>query len=106
MTPQINTDLVVQLEKLAGLRLAPAERNKVILHLEQVLAYCEQIAELATDSADPCTHPSPGICRRREDQLAPSLTVDQALDQAPSRQQEFFTVPSVREPPAQGEDTG
>ena len=106
MTPQINTDLVAHLEKLAGLRLAPAEREKVLLHLEQILTYCEQIAELATDSADPCTHPGPGNCRRREDQMAPSLTVDQALDQAPNRQQEFFSVPSVREPPAQGEDTG
>ena len=57
----------------------------------------QTLAELDTDGVEPMTHAVPMELRLRDDQVAPSMPVDEAVGQAPDRADDFFQVPKIIE---------
>jgi aspartyl-tRNA(Asn)/glutamyl-tRNA(Gln) amidotransferase subunit C len=80
---------------LARLDLPEAELATFAAQLRSMLDYVQQLQALDTDHVAPLAHPLDLQDVFRPDEPAPSLNVNQALANAPSRKGEFYGVPSV-----------
>ena len=86
---------VLQVARLARLELTDDELTRMADQLNRILGYVEQIQQLNTDGVEPLAHPLPVQNVFREDEPAPSLPLDEALGNAPSRAGDYFGVPAV-----------
>ena len=82
---------------LARLDLSEAELATLTPELSAILAYVNQLQEVNTDGVEPLAHPLPLHNVFREDEHSSSLSVDQALANAPDRRDDFYGVPAVLE---------
>ncbi len=80
---------------LARLALTDAEVERLRGELGAILDYVEKLRALDTTGVEPMTHAVPMDCPLREDTAGPSLSADEALGQAPRRDEEFFEVPHI-----------
>jgi aspartyl-tRNA(Asn)/glutamyl-tRNA(Gln) amidotransferase subunit C len=92
---RLNDRELEDLESLAALRLDPQERNALRDHLARILEYVDQLRSIDTEGVDPTCHPAETATPLREDEVRPSLAVDEALEQAPARAGDHFEVPRV-----------
>lgn len=83
------------LENLAALRLDAEERRALLGHLTRVLQYVDQLQAIDTEKIDPTSHLADVPTPMREDDPRPSLSADEALEQAPARRGDHFEVPPV-----------
>jgi aspartyl-tRNA(Asn)/glutamyl-tRNA(Gln) amidotransferase subunit C len=91
---------VAQVAHLARLELTPTELETMTRQLRSIVAYVDQLREVNTDGVEPLAHPLPISNVFRDDELAPSLPVAEALANAPDRRtnargEQFFAVPAV-----------
>ena len=91
----LSADEVRQVARLARLELSDDELTRMADQLNRILGYVELIQKLNTDGVEPLAHPLPVQNVFREDEPAPSLPVDEALSNAPSRAGDYFGVPAV-----------
>jgi aspartyl-tRNA(Asn)/glutamyl-tRNA(Gln) amidotransferase subunit C len=80
---------------LARLEVSDAEIPSLARHLSAILDYMDQLQRVHSDGVEPLAHPLDLTDVFRPDEPAPSLTVDQALANAPKRKGDFFSVPAV-----------
>jgi aspartyl-tRNA(Asn)/glutamyl-tRNA(Gln) amidotransferase subunit C len=93
--PRINSEEVREIAALARLRLDEAEVERMTHELDGILGYIETVKNLATDDALPMTHAVPFDCPMRPDEPGQSLTVEEALQNAPRRREGSFEVPRI-----------
>ena len=93
----LSADDVRWVAHLARLELSDAELETMTRHLSTILDYVDQLQQINTDNVEPLAHPLPIHNVFREDELAPSLPVDDALENAPDRRGDFYGVPAVLE---------
>ncbi len=86
---------VRKVAKLSRLDLSDADLTLMAKQLSAILHYVDQLAELDTEGVEPMAHPLPLQNVFRADEPLPSLTVDEALQNAPNRAGNFFGVPAV-----------
>jgi aspartyl-tRNA(Asn)/glutamyl-tRNA(Gln) amidotransferase subunit C len=98
MTPEEVRELAL----LARLALSDQEIARMTGDLGAILTYVNALRELDTTGIDPMTHAVPFDCPLRDDQVAPSLPVDEALANAPRREGSFFQVPRIVPGPGGG----
>jgi aspartyl-tRNA(Asn)/glutamyl-tRNA(Gln) amidotransferase subunit C len=91
----LTPDEVRHVARLARLELSADELPRMADQLNRILGYIEQIQQLDTDSVEPLAHPLPVQNVFRDDEPAPSLPVDEALKNTPSRTGDYFAVPPV-----------
>ena len=91
----IGVDHVSRIARLAKLSFSETEKKKLARELGDILNYIEKLNELDTTEVTPLSHPTEVINVMREDQVKPSLPPDEALANAPDRQDHFFKVPKV-----------
>lgn len=91
----LTVDQVKKVATLARLELSDADLTKMADQLNAILGYVDQLAGVNTDGVEPMAHPLPVQNVFREDVPVPSLPVDAALQNAPSRLADFFGVPAV-----------
>lgn len=82
---------------LARLRLTDAEVDAMARQLSAILDYIQQLQPVNTDGVEPLAHPLDLANVFREDEPAPSFSLEQALANAPDRRDPFFGVPAVFE---------
>ena len=82
--------------ELARLSLSEQEKEKFTHQLNDILKYVEKLNELDTSTVEPLEHVTDLSDVMRDDEVAPSLSRDEALRNAPDRTEKFFRVPSVR----------
>ncbi len=80
---------------LARLELGGVEIDAVTQKLSSVLAHFESIAKVNTEGVLPMVTPIEVLARYRDDQILNSLTPEQGLANAPSKQGFLFKVPPV-----------
>jgi aspartyl-tRNA(Asn)/glutamyl-tRNA(Gln) amidotransferase subunit C len=80
---------------LARLELSPADRDQMARQLSAILDYVDQLRQVNTEGVEPLAHPLKVHNVFRGDAPRPSLTVDEALSNAPDRRGDFFGVPAV-----------
>lgn len=88
---------VEHVAKLARLRLTEEEKEKFGKQLSDILEYVEKLNELDTARVEPISHVVPLKNVMREDDVKPSLPVEEALANAPAREGKYFKVPKIIE---------
>jgi aspartyl-tRNA(Asn)/glutamyl-tRNA(Gln) amidotransferase subunit C len=94
---KITREEVEHVAKLARLALSPEEIDTFTGQMDGILAYVDKLNELNTDGIVPTSHAVPVENAFREDEVRPSIGVDNALANAPDRVEGFFRVPKVIE---------
>jgi len=86
---------VRKLAYLARLDLTQQEVDEVRPQLGQILEFIKTLSELDTEGVEPMTTALDVDNRWRSDHCEPSLSSEEALSNAPSRDDECFLVPAV-----------
>src|SRR6185436_16787771 len=93
--PRIAPDEVREIAQLARLRLADEEVARFAGELDAILGYIEEVKQVDTAGVEPMTHAVPFDCPFRADEVGGMLPVEQALANAPRREDSFFQVPRM-----------
>jgi len=94
---KITREEVEHVARLARLELTEEEKEQMRAQLDSILRYMEKLNELDTTAVEPTSHAIPMVNVMREDELRPSLPQEEALANAPDRQDVFFRVPRIIE---------
>ncbi|GAA5220510.1 Asp-tRNA(Asn)/Glu-tRNA(Gln) amidotransferase subunit GatC [Membranihabitans marinus] len=89
----ITIDEVKNLERLAKLNLSEEERTDIVDDLKSIVAMFDKLEELDLDGIEPLRHITEVTNGWREDEAKPSLDIEKALDNAPSKSDRYFSVP-------------
>ena len=94
---KITRETVSHVAELARLEFKEDELDKFREQLENILGYIENLNELDTSGVEPTYHVLEISTPLRKDLVEPWLSVDQALENCPDRDNDFFAVPKVIE---------
>lgn len=86
---------VDHIAQLARLEFPESEKETLTHQMNDILLHIEKLNELDTTNVEPLSHVIELENVFREDEARPSLSADEALKNAPSRVDDFFTVPKV-----------
>jgi len=95
MAEKIDKQLVRQVARLARLELTDEETVMFAGQLAAILDYIAKLSELDTKDVEPLAHCLPIHNVFRPDEPRPGLSVEQALANAPDRQDDYFKVPRI-----------
>lgn len=80
---------------LAKLTLTENELDKMTSDLNEILGYVEKLNEIDTTAVEPLSHPIGMTNVFREDVLQPSTPQEEAVANAPVKDEAFFKAPKV-----------
>jgi aspartyl-tRNA(Asn)/glutamyl-tRNA(Gln) amidotransferase subunit C len=83
--------------KLARLDLTDEEKSRLRTQLGIILEHAAKVGEVAADEVPPTASAIPRANVFRDDVVEPSLPPDEALRNAPERQNDRFRVPRIVE---------
>ena len=92
----IDEPLILNLEKLARLRLSRPERARLSDDLTKILGMVDKLRELDTDGVEPLRYLTETPAPPREDLVKNQLPRASALENAPETDGEFFKVPKMK----------
>lgn len=92
---QLDKDLISRLEKLARLQLSDPERDQLTGDLQSILDMVDRLRELDTTGVEPLVYLNDQGNVWREDEVGRQLRPEQALQNAPQHDGQFFRVPKV-----------
>lgn len=93
----IDRAAVNHIARLARLDLSDAERSRMETELAQILGHAERIQSLDLDDVEPTSHSIPLRNVTRPDEVRPSLSQGEALQNAPESEDGRFKVPRIIE---------
>ena len=93
----ITKETVEYVANLARIDLKPKELEKLSLELQEILGFIDKLNKVDIEKIAPTSHILPVSNVLREDIAAKSLPAGNALENAPSKQGNFFGVPKVIE---------
>ncbi len=91
----LTRDEVRKVARLARLEIAEEEIEVFQAQLSAILDYVAQLQRLDTSQIEELAHPLPLSNVFRPDEERPSLSVDEALQNAPQRLGDYFAVPAI-----------
>ena len=91
----MDLDQVRWVSHLARLELSEAEVADMARQLGAILEYVDQLKSVNTEGVEPLAHPLAMSNVFRDDEPTKSLSVVDALANAPVRNGDFFGVPAV-----------
>jgi len=91
----ITREDVERVARLARLKLTGAEQEAFTAQLNSILEYIQKIDQLDLEEVVPTAHVLPLSNVYREDETAPGLPQDAALQNAPEQEQGMFRVPKI-----------
>lgn len=80
---------------LARLDFAESDLEHFTQQFNDILKYVDQLQSVNVDGVEPLAHALPIHNVFRDDTVANSLPLEEALQNAPSRRGEFYGVPAV-----------
>jgi aspartyl-tRNA(Asn)/glutamyl-tRNA(Gln) amidotransferase subunit C len=89
----ISRDEVLHVARLARLALTDEEVERLGAQLNAILEAVGKVSELDLEGVEPTAHPLDVVNVWDEDEPRPSLSVEDALGNAPDREGGFFKVP-------------
>jgi aspartyl-tRNA(Asn)/glutamyl-tRNA(Gln) amidotransferase subunit C len=95
MSEKISMEDARKVAKLARLALTDEQLGHYATQLQSILGYVEKIREVDVTGVEPMAHAVPLHNVLREDVVAPALSVEQVLQNAPAVDGAFFKVPKV-----------
>ncbi|PKR76714.1 Asp-tRNA(Asn)/Glu-tRNA(Gln) amidotransferase GatCAB subunit C [Halalkalibacillus sediminis] len=94
---KISTDQVKHVANLARLAITEEEAEKYSEQLSKIIDFSEQLNELDTTGVEPTTHVLDMKNVMRKDEPKEWITREDALKNAPDKQDGQFKVPSILE---------
>ena len=82
---------------LSRLRISDEERPEVLAQLDKFLTYVDNLQQVDTSNVEPTTYALPMKNVFREDVVKASLRQEEALSNAPEKDNGYFKVPRVLE---------
>lgn len=95
MSQQIDKTMVERVAHLSRLELSSQELALFSSQLGAIVGYIQKLDELDVAGVEPLAHCLPVHNVFREDTVKPSLTPEQALQNAPDRHDDYFKVPQI-----------
>jgi len=93
----IDKETVKQVAHLARIELQPNELDQLSGQLHEILGFIDKLSNLNVDQVKPASHILPISNVLRDDQPHVSLSSAKALENAPGKKGNFFTVPKIIE---------
>jgi aspartyl-tRNA(Asn)/glutamyl-tRNA(Gln) amidotransferase subunit C len=91
----ITNEDVEHVAKLARLRLSNEEKETFRRQLSDVLEHAHVISSVDTEGVEPTSHTLPLVNVFREDDVMPSLPVEEVTQNAPWAEDGVFKVPRI-----------
>ncbi len=88
---------VDKIAHLARLNFSQEEKNTIQNDLNNILGWMDKLNELDTENVEPQLFMTKEVNVMREDQVKLTLTHDQALENAPKKDSNYFKVPKAFE---------
>jgi aspartyl-tRNA(Asn)/glutamyl-tRNA(Gln) amidotransferase subunit C len=98
--PAISRAQIDHVAKLSSLSLTDAEAGTLATELDAILRYVGELDSLDTSSVPPTRGGGSAVAAWREDEIAPGLTHEEALAEAPRTAMGGFAVPAFVDPGA------
>ena len=92
---KIDDALIDRLSTLSKLSFEGAEREQIKGDLERMLDLCAKLEEVDTTGVKPLVHMTTETNRLRPDVVDSTVTQEEALKNAPSKDAYYFKVPKV-----------
>ena len=92
---EITPGLVKKLASLSKLEFTEEETLAYTKDLQQIIGFVEQLNEVDTEGVEPLTYIGDAVNVFREDVAVPSVSLEEALSNAPAHDGQFFKVPKV-----------
>jgi len=92
---KITRDEVAYVARLARLEFTEEQMALFTTQLNAILDYVDKLGEVDTTGIEPTSHAIELTNAFRDDVALPSLPVEEALANAPEREDGFFVVPRV-----------
>ncbi|MBH0162870.1 Asp-tRNA(Asn)/Glu-tRNA(Gln) amidotransferase subunit GatC [Fictibacillus sp. 26RED30] len=94
---RISKDQVKHVAHLARLAVTEEEAELLTEQLDKIIGFAEELNELDTDNVEPTTHVQELKNILRKDEVRNSVSVDEAMKNAPSERDGQFKVPNILE---------
>ncbi len=92
---EVTDKMIYELANLSKLTFSEVEKIAVKNDLQSMIAFVEKLNEVDTNGIEPLLHMSDSVNVLREDQIKGSVTHEEALRNAPVKDEHFFKVPKV-----------
>lgn len=92
---KITAEEVLHVAKLARLEIEPDSVDQMADQLATILTYVEKLGEVNTGNVSPTSHAIALTNAFREDEVRGSLPREEALENAPAKEDGGFVVPKV-----------
>ena len=89
----INEQILHKIAHLARLNIDEDSKEEILKELNDMIHWVEKLHEVDTEGVEPLTNMSQEVNAWREDQVKDQISREQALKNAPQKDQEFFKVP-------------
>ena len=86
---------VEHIAKLANLKFDESEMERLTGEMNEILLYMDKLNEIDTTNVEPLSHPVEMNNVFREDKVAGSISTEDALKNAPAKDDKHFHVPKV-----------
>ena len=93
----VDADTVRRVAHLARIAVAEDEVEPLRGELNAILAFVEQLGEVAVEGVEPMTSVTPMAMKMRRDEVTDGGIADAIMANAPAREDHFFVVPKVVE---------
>jgi aspartyl-tRNA(Asn)/glutamyl-tRNA(Gln) amidotransferase subunit C len=92
---EVTEQMVEKLAHLAKLNFNATEKQAIQKDLQSMIAFVEKLQTLDTTNVEPLLHMGNNTNVLREDIVKGSITKNEALLNAPIKDEQFFKVPKV-----------
>ncbi|MDD1761325.1 MAG: Asp-tRNA(Asn)/Glu-tRNA(Gln) amidotransferase subunit GatC [Methanothrix sp.] len=91
----ITREDVEHISWLASIKIEDEEKDKLVEQFNSILEYFHQLDEVDTENVQPTYRVVDLANIFREDEAFPSISLDQALQNAPRREDGYFKSPRI-----------
>jgi aspartyl-tRNA(Asn)/glutamyl-tRNA(Gln) amidotransferase subunit C len=91
----LSKDQASYIASLARLKLTEKEAEEFTSQLNDILQFAKQLEQLDTEEIEPMSHALAMTNILRDDVVEPSIDQEEALQNAPEKQEGMFKVPGV-----------
>jgi len=93
----IDKETVDKVAHLARLELAEDEKEMLMKDMGKILDFMDKLNEIDTSGVEPLVYMTDEVNTTREDSIKQEITHEEALENAPKHDEDFFLVAKVIE---------
>jgi aspartyl-tRNA(Asn)/glutamyl-tRNA(Gln) amidotransferase subunit C len=92
---EVNEALIDHIAHLSRLSFPGPQKEAIRQDLQRMIAFVDKLSELDTTGVEPLIFMSEEVNRLRNDEVAQSVSHEEALRNAPKKDSDYFRIPKV-----------